>query len=106
MTGRQARGLEVEAYYDGAAQEEWDRLARHRTELAVSLRAMDEHLPGPPCEVVDIGGGPGRYAIELARCGYAVALVDISRECLRFARERAAEGGVSLAATIPPMLST
>jgi len=36
---REARN-EVERYYDEHAREEWERLERHRTELAVTLRAL------------------------------------------------------------------
>jgi S-adenosylmethionine-dependent methyltransferase len=59
----------VGSYYDRRAEDEWTRLERHRTEWAVTLRALREYLPTPPCRIADIGGGPGRYAIELARQG-------------------------------------
>ena len=35
----------VERYYDEHAHEEWERLERHRAELAVTLRALGEYLP-------------------------------------------------------------
>jgi 2-polyprenyl-3-methyl-5-hydroxy-6-metoxy-1,4-benzoquinol methylase len=47
-----------------------------------------------------VGGGPGRYAITLARQGYRVTLLDLSRENLRLAREKAHEAQVSLADVI------
>ena len=93
---REARN-EVERYYDEHAREEWERLERHRTELAVTLRALGEYLPPPPAKVLDVGGGPGRYAVELARRGYRVVLLDLSRACLELAREKAHEAGVELA---------
>jgi S-adenosylmethionine-dependent methyltransferase len=37
-----------------------------------------EHLPAPPAEVVDIGGGAGHQSIPLARAGYIVTIVDPS----------------------------
>ncbi len=88
--------MEVEAFYDRSALTEWRRLERHRTEFAVTLRALEEHLSGLPCSVLDVGGGPGRYAIELARRGYRVTLLDLSGESLRLAREKAEQAGVSL----------
>jgi S-adenosylmethionine-dependent methyltransferase len=88
----------VRAAYDGNPEREWQRLDRHRTEFAVTLRAMEDHLPAPPARVLDVGGGPGRYAIELARRGYDATLFDLSTACLDMARERAAAAGVSLAA--------
>jgi ubiquinone/menaquinone biosynthesis C-methylase UbiE len=61
---------------------------------------MSEHLPRPPCAVLDIGGGPGRYAIELARRGYRVTLLDVSGESLKLARQKASEAHVSLVDTV------
>jgi S-adenosylmethionine-dependent methyltransferase len=92
--------MEAEPFYDKFAPKEWERLERHRTEFAVSLRAINEFLPKPPCSVLDVGGGPGRYAIELARQGYSVTLLDISGENLRLARQKANEAQVSLAGII------
>jgi S-adenosylmethionine-dependent methyltransferase len=92
--------MEAEPFYDEFAPKEWERLERHRTEFAVSLRAINEFLPKPPCSVLDVGGGPGRYAIELARQGYSVTLLDISGENLRLARQKANEAQVSLAGII------
>src|SRR5512136_2362422 len=83
--------------YDKDPQHEWERMDRHRTEFAVTLRAMHEYLPSPPARVLDCGGGPGRYAIELARQGYDVTLFDLSAGNLALAREKADEAGVMLA---------
>jgi S-adenosylmethionine-dependent methyltransferase len=83
--------------YDRQPEREWRRLERHRTEFAVTMRALAERLPPPPAQVLDCGGGPGRYAIELAQRGYAVTLFDLSAGCLRLAREKAAGAGVTLA---------
>ncbi len=87
----------IERAYDRQPEREWERMDRHRTEFGVTLRALAEHLPPPPGRVLDCGGGPGRYAIELARRGYEVMLYDLSAACLRLAREKAAEAGVTLA---------
>ena len=87
----------VQALYDGDPEREWLRRDRHRTEFAVTLRVLDAHLPLAPARVLDCGGGPGRYAIELARRGYAVTLFDLSPEELAMAREKADEAGVTLA---------
>ena len=59
----------IERYYDRDPGCEWERLERHRTEFAVTMRALLEYLPPPPASVLDCGGGPGRYAIELKRDG-------------------------------------
>jgi len=90
----------VERYYDADAQGEWARLDRDRIEFAVTLRALHEYLPPPPARVLDVGGGPGRYAIELTHRGYDVTLSDISEVELSLASEKAAEVGVRLSAVV------
>lgn len=91
-------GAHVERLYDSDPEREWERLGRHRTEFAVTMRALRDYLPPPPARVLDCGGGPGRYAIELTRLGYKVTLLDLSLESLRLAQEQAAEEGVEIAA--------
>jgi S-adenosylmethionine-dependent methyltransferase len=88
----------IERYYDRESENEWERLERHRTEFAVTMRALLQHLPSSPAQVLDCGGGPGRYAIELARRGYAVTLFDLSARNLALAQEKAKAAGVKLAA--------
>lgn len=90
----------VEHSYDATAENEWHRLERHRVEYGVTMKALEEYLPKAPAKIADIGGGPGRYSIELARRGYEVTLVDLSARCLEFARSKAAEAGVQLARVI------
>jgi S-adenosylmethionine-dependent methyltransferase len=87
----------VEKFYDENTQSEWDRLGfRHRSEFDNSFRAICEFLPSPPANLIDIGGGPGRYSIALAHEGYPVTLVDLSNGNLELARQKAAEAGVEL----------
>lgn len=88
----------IERYYDQQPGREWERLERHRTEFAVTLGALGTYLPPPPARVLDCGGGPGRYAIELACRGYEVTLFDLSAANLRLAREKADEADVTLTA--------
>jgi 2-polyprenyl-3-methyl-5-hydroxy-6-metoxy-1,4-benzoquinol methylase len=90
----------VQSYYDQNAENEWERFERHRTEYAVTLRALHDFLPPAPATVLDVGGGPGRYAIALAKQGYDVTLVDLSRECLKLAKEKAHNARVRLVDTI------
>lgn len=88
---------DVEEAYDRNAEREWERLERHRVEYGLTLRALEDHLASPPAPVLDVGGGAGRYAIELSRRGYAVTLVDLAAGCLDLAAKQAAEAGVELA---------
>jgi len=86
----------VEAHYDRDPEREWERLARHRTEFAVTCRVLAEHLPSPPGHILDVGSGPGRYALHLSRLGYRVTLVDLSQQSLDLALERATAEGIYL----------
>ena len=80
----------VEAMYDADSEREWQRLVRHRTEFGVTMRALDDYLPSAPAKILDIGGGPGRYAIVLTQQGYEVTLLDLSQNNLTLARQKAA----------------
>lgn len=88
--------VRVESYYDQNADGEWQRLERHRTEFAVTMRALHEYLPPAPATILDIGGGPGRYAIALAREGYTVTIADLSAASLNLADRKAQQAGVRL----------
>ncbi len=88
---------QLQAIYDASVEREWSRLERHRTEFAVTLRALTDYLPLPSASILDVGGGPGRYAIELTRRGYIVTLFDLSSGLLDYARIKAREAGIELA---------
>jgi S-adenosylmethionine-dependent methyltransferase len=51
-------------------------------------RALDEHLPDPPANIVDVGGGAGQQAIPLLRKGYEVTILDPSPKMFAEARLR------------------
>lgn len=86
----------VEAHYDRDPQREWERLERHRTEFAVTCLVLDEYLPEPPGQILDVGSGPGRYALYLTQKGYRVVLLDLSQRSLDLALEKATEQGLYL----------
>lgn len=87
----------VQSFYDKNVQSEWERLGvRHRTEFAVTMRALKEFLVPAPAKVIDIGGGPGRYALTLAKHGYGVTLIDLSEANLAFARQKTVEMNISM----------
>jgi len=48
-----------------------------RLEFERTQEIVLRHLPEPPATVADIGGGPGRYALWLARLGYHVVHRDV-----------------------------
>jgi len=87
---------EIRRYYDLTAEEEWKRLfkdAYHRLELIVTMYLLNKYLPKRGV-ILDAGGGPGRYTIELAKRGYEVVLLDLSPKCLELARRKIIEAGV------------
>jgi SAM-dependent methyltransferase len=61
-------------------------------EIAFLLDLLN--LP-PGARVLDVGCGPGRHAVELAKAGLAVTGVDVSRKFLDLAADRARAAGVS-----------
>jgi S-adenosylmethionine-dependent methyltransferase len=65
-----------------------------RIEFASTLRLIDKYFPKQG-RVCDVGGGPGRYAIELIRRGCVTTLVDLSDEEIRLARTGLDELGLS-----------
>jgi ubiquinone/menaquinone biosynthesis C-methylase UbiE len=81
--------------YDESARlsgDRFGRLERLRTEQ-ILLR----ELPPAPATVVDVGSGPGVYAVWLAERGYHVHAIDPVSRHIEQARERAARHGVRLA---------
>jgi 2-polyprenyl-3-methyl-5-hydroxy-6-metoxy-1,4-benzoquinol methylase len=86
----------VKEYYTESVRSEWRRLvkdAAHRLELETTLHFLDQHLP-PAGAILDAGGGPGRYTIELARRGHTVTLLDMTPANLTFARRQIKRAGV------------
>jgi len=66
---------DITAFYDRGEEagrlDDWGRLERVRTQ-----ELLGRVLPPPPATVLDIGGGPGAYAVWLAGLGYDVTLID------------------------------
>lgn len=86
----------VRDYYTGQRSEEWTRLVRdpyHRLEFDTTLHFLGKYLPSKGL-VLDAGGGPGRYTIELARMGYDMVLLDLSPGLLDVARREIGSAGV------------
>ena len=86
----------VRDYYTDHVEKEWTRLiddAYHRLELETTLHYLKQYLPDGG-HILDAGGGPGRYTIELAQRGYEMVLLDMTPANLDFARQQIIEAGV------------
>lgn len=90
----QATIKRVQDFYDANVLMEWQRLESHPVEYAITTRLLQEHLPPPPARIIDIGGGPGRYGVDLLKAGYQVSLVDLSPANIEYARLKAEECGL------------
>ncbi len=90
---------EVVAYYE--CEDERDRLTAPagRLEWARTWVLLQRHLPDPKATIVDVGGGPGAYAIPLALAGHDVHLIDAMPLHVAQARQAAAAAGITLAST-------
>lgn len=59
----------------------------HQLEFDTTIHFLKKHLPKSGL-ILDAGGGPGRYTIELVKLGYDVVLFDITPELLEIARKQ------------------
>lgn len=85
----------IRAFYDEQAQYEWERLDRHPIEWILTTHELEKTIK-PGDSVLDLGGGPGRYALHFARMGCKVTLVDLSEACVNWAKTRAEEESLDI----------
>ena len=86
----------VKKFYSEEGLKEWLRLVKdpyHRLELNTTMYFLEKYLPKEGL-ILDAGGGAGRYAIELAKRGYEVVLLDLTPRLLEIAEEQAVKAGV------------
>ncbi len=87
---------EIKEWFTKTSRGEWRRLQRdpyHKIEFIVTMHFLEKYLPKEGL-LLDAGGGPGRYTIELAKRGYKIVLLDLVPEMLEFAKRRARKAGV------------
>jgi ubiquinone/menaquinone biosynthesis C-methylase UbiE len=68
---------------------------RPSLEFVRSVELLLRLLPAPPARLLDVGGGPGAYAVPLARRGYRVHLLDPLPLHVQQARQAAGTGAVA-----------
>ncbi len=86
----------VKKYYSEYGAGEWERLVRspyNRLEFDTTMHFLKTYLPKEGL-ILDAGGGPGRYTIELAKLGYDVVLLDLTPKLLEIARDNIKEAKV------------
>ena len=86
----------VATFFDELGEGEWRRFDDGRTppqSLAVHLEALRRFV-APGDRVLDVGAGPGRFTIELARLGAEVVVADISPRQLELNAEKVGAAGL------------
>lgn len=86
----------VRAYFDKFGEQEWARLEtdiQGRSNYAVHKRFLDDYVHSG-MRVLDIGSGPGRFAIDLVNAGAEVTVADLSPVQLGLARQNLAARGL------------
>ena len=86
----------IQTFYTEHVRQEWRRLVKdayHRLEYETTLHYLEQYLPEQGL-VLDAGGGPGRYTLELARRGYDLVLLDFTPANLEFARRQIKRAGL------------
>jgi len=82
----------VQQFYDENTQLEWERLDRRPIEFSIAKSYLSRYINSGD-KVLDLGGGPGRYACWLASLGAHVTLADLSKNSITFAKKKAKELG-------------
>ena len=80
----------VKKFYTEYGIKEWRRLAKdpyHRLEFDTTMYFLKKYLPKKGL-ILDAGGGPGRYTVELAKLGYDVVLLDLTPKLLEIAKRK------------------
>jgi SAM-dependent methyltransferase len=70
----------MRAFYDELGEGEWTRLVetpRGRVSFEVHRRFLSRFVP-PRARVLEVGAGPGRFTMELAKLGASITVTDFS----------------------------
>jgi ubiquinone/menaquinone biosynthesis C-methylase UbiE len=77
VSSTSADTAQIAAFYSLGLERDRLTTGQGALELARTQALLERFLPAPPAEVLDAGGGPGRYAVWLAARGYRVHLLDL-----------------------------
>ena len=85
----------IELHFDKYGAEEWERLDKDpigRVQFHIHQYFLRKYIIKGD-RVLEIGPGPGRFTIELAKLGATLGIVDISSEQLRLNEENVRASG-------------
>ena len=85
----------VRTHFDAIGDVEWERMVatpRDRVSFELHRRLLAEHVQAGD-RVLEVGAGPGRFTIELARLGARVVVTDISSVQLELNERHVREAG-------------
>jgi ubiquinone/menaquinone biosynthesis C-methylase UbiE len=85
----------IEGHFDKYTEGEWERLDRTpkgKVQFHIHQHFLQKYVKNGD-RILEIGPGPGRFTIELARLGAQISIADISTEQLRLNEEKVREAG-------------
>jgi ubiquinone/menaquinone biosynthesis C-methylase UbiE len=86
----------IEGHFDFNGINEWDRLEKDaygRVQFHIHNHYLHKHIRKGD-RVIEIGAGPGRFTIELAKLGAIISVVDISNVQLQLNEQKVREAGL------------
>jgi ubiquinone/menaquinone biosynthesis C-methylase UbiE len=92
---------ELVALYEAGDEDARMVSVTNRVEWERTLELLGRWLPAAPARVLDVGGGPGRYAAWLVERGYDVALLDPVPQHVEQARARGVDAQTGDARALP-----
>ena len=84
---------DIAAFYNQDPEREHQRLVEHQLEYDLTWRILDRYLPESG-RLLEVGAATGVYTLPLAQKGYEITAVDLSREQIRFGRQRVLKAGL------------
>lgn len=94
MSDRYNPGI-IESHFDGETISEWERMEnspRNRVSFHIHNHYLKKYIK-PGQTIFEIGSGPGRFSIELAKLGAKIGVADISAKQLELHEEKLKEAG-------------
>jgi len=85
----------IQGYFDKFTESEWERLDRTpkgKVQFHIHQHFLQKYIKKGD-RILEIGPGPGRFTIELAKLGANISIVDISNEQLKLNEEKVREVG-------------